>query len=135
MDRGAMLGAPLLFAIELTILYAADYYSMGCLRRILGLGGSGGVLGGLWSFIYWCFLVWSFTKAPTFRRACSLERGSPASQGIETRLKSVRFRPHPSEGVSLCMLPRGSKLQSADLHSAKAPQITTFLTTPRSTCT
>ena len=45
MDRGAMLGAPLLFAIELTILYAAGYYAMGRLMRISGFGGSGSVLG------------------------------------------------------------------------------------------
>ena len=45
MDRGAMLGAPLLFAIELTILYAAGYYEMGRLMRISGFGGSGSVLG------------------------------------------------------------------------------------------
>ena len=40
-----MLGAPLLFAIELTILYAAGYYAMGRLMRISGFGGSGSVLG------------------------------------------------------------------------------------------
>jgi len=45
MDRGAMLGAPLLFAIELTILYAAGYYAMGRLMRISGFGGGGSVLG------------------------------------------------------------------------------------------
>jgi hypothetical protein len=45
MDRGAMLGAPLLFAIELTILYAAGSYVMGRLMRISGFGGGGSVLG------------------------------------------------------------------------------------------
>ena len=46
MDRGgAMLGAPLLFAVELTILYAAGYYAMGRLMRISGFGGGGSVLG------------------------------------------------------------------------------------------
>jgi hypothetical protein len=45
MEGGAMLGAPLLFAIELTILYAAGYYAMGRLTRISGFGGSGSVLG------------------------------------------------------------------------------------------
>src|SRR5215208_2033355 len=45
MGRGAMLGAPLLFAIELTILYAAGYYAMGRLMRISGFGGGGSVLG------------------------------------------------------------------------------------------
>jgi hypothetical protein len=40
-----MLGAPLLFAIELTILYAAGYYAMGRLMRISGFGGGGSVLG------------------------------------------------------------------------------------------
>jgi hypothetical protein len=47
MDRGAMLGAPLLFATELTILYAAGYYAMGHLTRISGIGGGGSVLGGM----------------------------------------------------------------------------------------
>ena len=45
MDRGAMLGAPLLFAIELTILYAAGYHAMGRLMRISGFGGGESVLG------------------------------------------------------------------------------------------
>src|SRR5829696_8461417 len=45
MDRGAMLGAPLLFAVELTILYAAGSNVMGRLMRISGYGGSGSVLG------------------------------------------------------------------------------------------
>jgi hypothetical protein len=45
MDRGAMLGAPLLFAIEVTILYAAGSYVMGRLTRISGFGGGGSVLG------------------------------------------------------------------------------------------
>jgi len=40
-----MLGAPLLFAIELTILYAAGSYVMGRLMRISGFGGGGSVLG------------------------------------------------------------------------------------------
>ena len=40
-----MLGAPLLFAIELTILYAAGYYAMGRLMRISGFGGGGSILG------------------------------------------------------------------------------------------
>lgn len=45
MDGGAMLGAPLLFLIELTILYAAGVSAMGRLMRLSGLGGSGSVLG------------------------------------------------------------------------------------------
>jgi hypothetical protein len=46
MDRGgAMLGAPLLFAVELTILYAAGYYAMGRLMRSSGFGGGGSILG------------------------------------------------------------------------------------------
>jgi hypothetical protein len=45
MDRGAMLGAPLLFAIELTILYAAGYHAMGRLMRISRFGGGESVLG------------------------------------------------------------------------------------------
>ena len=44
-DGGGMQGAPLLFAIELTILYAAGYYAMGRLTRISGFGGGGSVLG------------------------------------------------------------------------------------------
>jgi hypothetical protein len=44
MDRGAMLGAPLIFAIELIILYAAGAYVMGRLIRISGFGGGGSVL-------------------------------------------------------------------------------------------
>src|SRR5215211_1754883 len=44
MDRGAMLGAPLIFAIELIILYAAGAYVMGRLIRISGFGGRGSVL-------------------------------------------------------------------------------------------
>jgi hypothetical protein len=45
MDRGAMLGAPILFAIELVILYAAGSYAMGRLMRISGFGGGGSVPG------------------------------------------------------------------------------------------
>jgi hypothetical protein len=44
-DGGGMLGAPLLFAIELAILYAAGSYVMGGLIRISGFGGSGSVMG------------------------------------------------------------------------------------------
>jgi len=40
-----MLGAPLLFALELAILYAAGSYVMGRLMRISGFGGSGSVMG------------------------------------------------------------------------------------------
>ena len=40
-----MLGAPLLFAIELAVLYAAGSYVMGRLMRISGFGGSGSVMG------------------------------------------------------------------------------------------
>ena len=45
MDRGAMLPASVLFAIELTILYAAGSYAMGRLIGISGFGGSASVLG------------------------------------------------------------------------------------------
>ena len=45
MDRGAMLPASLLFAIELTILYAAGSYAMGRLMGISGFGGGASVLG------------------------------------------------------------------------------------------
>jgi hypothetical protein len=45
MDGGAMLGAPLLFAIELTVLYAAGSHVMGSLMRTSGFVGSGSVMG------------------------------------------------------------------------------------------
>lgn len=44
-NEGAMFGAPLLFAIELTILYAAGYYAMGRLTRLSGFGGGGSAMG------------------------------------------------------------------------------------------
>src|SRR3712207_2142838 len=44
MDRGAMLPASLLFAIELTILYAAGSYAMGRLMGISGFGGGASLL-------------------------------------------------------------------------------------------
>jgi hypothetical protein len=40
-----MLGAPLFFAIELAVLYAAGSYVMSRLMRISGFGGSGSVMG------------------------------------------------------------------------------------------
>jgi hypothetical protein len=40
-----MLGAPLLFAIELAVLYAAGSYVMGRLMRVSGFGDSGSVMG------------------------------------------------------------------------------------------
>jgi hypothetical protein len=43
-DGGAMLGAPLLFAMELAILYAAGSYAMGHLMRISGFGGGGSAM-------------------------------------------------------------------------------------------
>ena len=42
MDAGAWVGAPLLLALELVVLYAAGSYAMG---RLVGLAGSGGILG------------------------------------------------------------------------------------------
>jgi hypothetical protein len=42
MDGGALLGAPLLLALELIVLYAAGSYAMG---RLVGFAGSGGILG------------------------------------------------------------------------------------------
>src|SRR5215217_9478195 len=42
MDGGALLGAQLLLALELVVLYAAGSYAMG---RLVGFVGSGGVLG------------------------------------------------------------------------------------------
>jgi hypothetical protein len=42
MDGGALLGAPLLLALELVTLYAAGSYAMG---RLVGFAGSGGILG------------------------------------------------------------------------------------------
>jgi hypothetical protein len=44
-DGGGMLGAPLLFAIELAILYAAGSNMMSHLMGISGFGGSGSVMG------------------------------------------------------------------------------------------
>ena len=44
MDRGSMLGASLLFALELTILYAAGSYAMARLMGIFGFAGSVSVL-------------------------------------------------------------------------------------------
>jgi hypothetical protein len=43
-DGGAMLGAPLLFAMELAILYAAGSSAMGHLMRISGFGGGGSAM-------------------------------------------------------------------------------------------
>src|SRR3712207_218196 len=42
MDGGALLGAPLLLALELVVLYGAGSYAMG---RLVGFAGSGGILG------------------------------------------------------------------------------------------
>jgi len=42
-----MLGAPLLFAVELSILYAAGTYAMGHLMAFSGFGGGGNALGRL----------------------------------------------------------------------------------------
>src|SRR5215210_4839676 len=42
MDGGALLGAPLLLALELVVLYAAGSYAMG---RLVDFAGSGGILG------------------------------------------------------------------------------------------
>jgi hypothetical protein len=42
MDGGALLGAPLLLALDLVTLYAAGSYAMG---RVVGFAGSGGTLG------------------------------------------------------------------------------------------
>ena len=44
-DGEGTLGAPLLFAVELTILYAAGTYVMGHLTGFLGFGGGGSALG------------------------------------------------------------------------------------------
>jgi len=41
-DGGALLRAPLLLALELVVLYAAGSYAMG---RLVGIAGSGGILG------------------------------------------------------------------------------------------
>ena len=42
MDGGALVGAPLLLALELLVLYAAGSYAMG---RLVGFAGSGDILG------------------------------------------------------------------------------------------
>jgi hypothetical protein len=44
-DGGGMLGAPLLFAVELTVLYAAGTYAMGHLMAFSGFGGGASALG------------------------------------------------------------------------------------------
>src|SRR5215208_3178763 len=46
-----MLGAPLLFAIELTVLYAAGSNMMSHLIGISGFGGSGSVMGRMVSYL------------------------------------------------------------------------------------
>src|SRR5215212_2121056 len=43
MDGGALLGAQLLLALELVVLYAAGSYAMGCLVGFVGSGGSLGL--------------------------------------------------------------------------------------------
>lgn len=45
MEDGGLLGATLLFAVELALLYAAGSYAMGRLMRISGFGGGGSILG------------------------------------------------------------------------------------------
>jgi hypothetical protein len=45
MDRGSLLGASLLFAVELSILYAAGSYAMGRLMGIFGFGRGASVMG------------------------------------------------------------------------------------------
>ena len=53
-DGGATLGAQVLFASELVVLYAAGSYAMGRLMRISGFGGSGSVMGrvGFYLLVY-----------------------------------------------------------------------------------
>ena len=77
MDGGAMLGAPLLFALELTILYAAGSSAMGRLMRISGFdGGVAGSYGLLPPGVSW--------GGPSRRRPLS---GMPAhwNQGLPLR--------------------------------------------------
>ena len=64
--------APLLFAIELAVLYVAGSNMM---SHLMGISGFDGVLGRIVFYL----LVWFFTRALTFWRACSLEPRSPAS--------------------------------------------------------
>jgi hypothetical protein len=45
MEGGGLLGPPLLFAVELALLYAAGSYAMGRLMAISGFGGGGSILG------------------------------------------------------------------------------------------
>ena len=54
MDGGALLGAPLLFALELVTLYAAGSYAMGRLIGIWGFGGGGTGLGRMVFYLLIC---------------------------------------------------------------------------------
>jgi len=47
MDGGAMLGAPLVLALELVVLYTGGSYAMSRLMRISGFGGNGDIPGRL----------------------------------------------------------------------------------------
>ena len=73
-----MLGAPLLFAVELTILYAAGTYVMGHLTGFLGFGGGGSALGRT-AFYFLVFPGVVLTKVPITWHASSPEPRSPAS--------------------------------------------------------
>jgi hypothetical protein len=80
LDGGTMLGAPLLFAIELAVLYAAGSYVMGRLMRISGFGGSGSVMGRVGFYLLVCPGV--VLHESTHYLACLL-----------TRTKVTRFSP------------------------------------------
>ncbi len=75
-----MLGAPLLFAIELAVLYAAGSYVMGRLMRISGFGGSGSVMGRVGFYL----LVFP---------GVALHEGAHYLACLLTRTKVTRFAP------------------------------------------
>jgi hypothetical protein len=75
-----MLGAPLLFAIELAVLYAAGSYVMGRLMRNSGFGGSGSVMGRVGFYL----LVFP---------GVALHEGTHYLACLLTRTKVTRFAP------------------------------------------
>jgi hypothetical protein len=81
MDGGALLGAPLLFALELVTLYAAGSYAMG---RLVGFAGSGGILGR--SAFYLLVLPGVVLHESAHNLACLI-----------TETKVVRFAPFSSQ--------------------------------------
>jgi hypothetical protein len=84
MDGGALLGAPLLLALELVVLYGAGSYAMG---RLVGFAGSGGILGR--SAFY--LLVFP---------GVVLHEGAHYLASLLTGTKVVRFAPFSPQGAA-----------------------------------